>query len=181
MGRNAARTACLLLALACACSGAAGGGSAPSLEAIPIDSRTRRLLVGMATGRSLAEQAAQPALVISNSASYPGIVAAAALDSCGGRYGLTLNLPPQFAGLYRARVRARGVAVAPPANMAASFTQSAGEQGRCWVSGCLQRKYLRPLLGCCRTHGWPTAAAAPAPAPPRRRPLCRPCPGRQAR
>lgn len=131
MGSTAARTtAYLLLALVCA-SGSpviAFSSLGPSLEGIPLNARTRQLLVGLATGRSLAEEAAQPALAISNSGSYPGIVPAATLRSCGGRYRLVIDVAPQFAGLYRARVRARGVAVAPPSNPAPSVTESAGEQ-----------------------------------------------------
>lgn len=162
MGRTAARAAtCLLLALACA-SSAAGGYSAPSLEGIPLDGRTRQLLAAMAAGRSLAEQAG---IVISNSDSYPGIVTAAPLNSCGGKYRLALQIAPQFAGLYRVRVKARGVAVAPPTNTAPSVTASGGEQG--------------PAVGCVGRSGCTRAPTAAAPARRLRRtlrPPLVPCP-----
>ena len=128
MGRAASRAAAwLLLALVCAARAAAGSHAQPTLEGIPINSSTRSLLVGLATGRSLAEAASQPELGIANSDAYPGIVATATLTSCGGKYRLALTLPAADAGLYRARVKARGVAVAPPADTTASVSSSAGE------------------------------------------------------
>lgn len=168
-GAGTRAAACVLLALLCAARTAGGSHAQPSLEGIPIDGRTRSLLVGIATGRSLAE-ATQPALGIANSASYPGIVAAATLTTCGDKYQVALSIPAANAGLYRARVKARGVAVAPPTDSTPSVAAGAGEScGRRAGRGSKQAARNCAAAPSPNTGPpsapMPSAAAAPSAAP----------------